>query len=386
VEVLQALYLTTRQESLKICSPLMTEDYVVQPAPFVSPPKWHLGHSTWFFEEFILTKFSASYKVFNDQFGFVFNSYYEGAGKRVVRTNRGNLSRPSVSEIVEYRAYVDQAMIEFLQSSAITERQRYLIEVGCNHEQQHQELLYTDIKYILGHNPLQPTYADVDMHSKIKENAGWLPVKEGLYNIGYNGDGFHYDNEKGVHQAFLQSYQISSELITNAQYISFIENGGYQDHRYWHSAGWAWVQENAIKSPMYWQESSEGWKHYTLAGLKAVAPDGPVTHISYYEAFAYAEYSGMRLPTEQEWEVASSLFDWGQRWEWTASAYTPYPNYVKEVGALGEYNGKFMVGQQVLRGASSATSAGHSRPSYRNFFHAEERWQFTGIRLVKKIE
>ncbi|MFW0718259.1 ergothioneine biosynthesis protein EgtB [Pedobacter sp. N23S346] len=376
-------FLTIRKYTESICEPLQTEDYVVQPVEDVSPPKWHLGHTTWFFETFILKPHVANYREYNPDYNFVFNSYYETVGARVIRTDRGNLSRPSVNEIYQYRYYVDEAMIHFL-SQSITEEVTELLILGFNHEQQHQELLLTDIKYILGNNPLFPVYSAVwKEHEEIKNQASLVSINEGVYEIGFNGEGFCFDNELNRHKVYLQDYQISSELETNRSYLDFIKAGGYTNFNYWHAEGWDWVQKNGINSPMYWHEIDSEWFNYTYAGLLPINLSYPVTHISYYEAYAFASWKSMRLPTEFEWEVAAQQFNWGKRWEWTESAYLPYPGFSKAPGAIGEYNGKFMVNQKVLRGASVATPAGHGRSTYRNFFHPHLRWQFTGIRLAK---
>lgn len=372
-----------RNHSVSICSPLQTEDYVVQPIEDVSPPKWHLGHTTWFFETFILIPNFPGYKVFDPQYNFVFNSYYETIGARVIRTDRGNLSRPSVGDVYRYRDYVDQQMTDFLSSGPIAEPLATLLELGLNHEQQHQELLHTDIKYILGHNPLFPIYkSDYISKNYSSDTAKMIVFEEGVYEIGHKGDGFCFDNELGRHRVYLHGYEISSNPVTNREYLQFIEDGGYTDFRHWHAEGWDWAKESA-KTPLYWHFVDGKWMHYTFAGLRDLDLDAPVCHVNYYEASAYASWKGMRLPTEAEWEIASDNFAWGQRWEWTESAYLPYPGFKKEPGAVGEYNGKFMVNQMVLRGASEATPEGHSRNTYRNFFHAKHQWQITGIRLAK---
>ncbi|AZI26585.1 ergothioneine biosynthesis protein EgtB [Pedobacter sp. G11] len=376
-------YLRIRKHSEQICEPLQTEDYVVQPIADVSPPKWHLGHTTWFFETFILKAFSANYQEFNPEFNYVFNSYYETVGARVIRTDRGNLSRPSVNEVYQYRAYVDEAMQKLL-SCPVDEKLTELLILGFNHEQQHQELLLTDIKYILGNNPLFPAYS-TDWRDTTESVSGndMINITEGIYEIGYKGDGFSFDNELSLHKVYLPPYSISANLVTNHEYLDFINAGGYQDFSCWHAEGWDWVKNNQISAPMYWNEIDGQWHHYTLNGLQKLNFDAPVTHISYYEAYAYASWKGLRLPTEFEWEIAAQKFDWGKRWEWTESAYLPYPGFSKAPGAIGEYNGKFMVNQKVLRGASVATPQGHERITYRNFFHPHLRWQFTGIRLAK---
>lgn len=378
-----AFYTETRQETEKICLPLETEDYVVQPVVDVSPPKWHLGHTTWFFEEFVLKAFSKSYVLFDPDFAFVFNSYYETMGKRVVRANRGNLSRPSVARVYEYRKYVDDAMNALL-SSGLSDTLIEVLEIGIHHEKQHQELLRTDIKYILGNNPLLPVYDNNFPENKaIEEKREWISMKAGTYKIGYNDDGFCYDNEQNPHLVYLHDFEIASTLITNKEYLEFIENGGYKSFQFWHAEAWDWVNNQKKEAPLYWHKIDHQYYHYTLSGLQKLMLHAPVTHISYYEAFAFAQWKGLRLPTEFEWEASQQHFKWGDRWEWTESAYLPYPGYKKADGALGEYNGKFMVNQKVLRGGSVATPGKHTRHTYRNFFHPSLQWQFTGLRLAK---
>lgn len=375
-------YLYTRNRFLEICKPLKTEDYSVQPAIFVSPPKWHLAHSTWFFEQFVLCKFVKDYQVFDDDFAYLFNSYYNNAGKRVLRPNRGLMTRPAVDEVYKYRAFVDEKMEAFLIDNPLQEALD-IVELGINHEQQHQELFYYDITYILGNQPTFPTIENNIELKDISKSAEFIKIPEGLYEIGHQGDGFCYDNELGKHQVFIQAFEISDQLINNGDYLKFIEAGGYQDFNLWHAEGLDFIRQNDIKSPLYWHQVDGVWHHYTLNGFVPVNKNNPVTHISFYEAFAFAEWKNMRLPTEFEWEVASKKINFGQLWEWTNSAYLPYPNFSKAPGALGEYNGKFMINQMVLRGASVATVENHSRNTYRNFFHPEMRWQFSGIRLVK---
>ena len=377
------LFIETRKHTETICLPLETEDYVVQPIIDVSPPKWHLGHTTWFFEEFILKVFQPDYKIYNADFSFIFNSYYETVGKRVVRADRGNMSRPSVQEVYDYRKYVTAALVVLLEKTEHKELYQVL-EIGIHHEKQHQELLLTDIKYILGNNPLLPIYSD-SFQEHLTENHApeWLTITEGIYEIGHATEDFCYDNELGRHKVYLNPYSISNRLVTNAEYIAFIEAGGYQRFDLWHAEGWDWVNTKGIRAPLYWHKIDNQWQHYTLNGLQKIIATEPLTHISYFEAFAYAQWKNCRLPTEFEWEAAQHLFPWGQRWEWTESAYLPYPNYKKADGALGEYNGKFMVNQKVLRGSSVATPKNHSRPTYRNFFQTNLRWQFTGLRLAK---
>ncbi len=375
-----------RRHSEVICQPLEVEDYVVQPVADVSPPKWHLGHTTWFWESFVLVPHAPNYRIFHDDFSFVFNSYYESAGRRVLRTNRGNLTRPTVAEIYRYRAYVDEQMGDFLEKATLPPDLEALVELGLNHEQQHQELLRTDIKFILGHNPLFPAVAIPLEVPAPTPAASVLPVTvaEGVYRVGCQSTGFCFDNELAPHRVFLPEAILAPALVTNAEYLEFIEDGGYASFRPWLSDGWAWVQARGVQAPLYWHRLDGAWFNYTFDGLQPIRPDEPVCHVSLYEADAFARWRGERLPTEFEWEVAAGQLDWGRRWEWTASAYLPYPGFRTAEGAVGEYNGKFMSGQMVLRGASVATPAGHSRPTYRNFFQPDKQWQFTGIRTASR--
>jgi ergothioneine biosynthesis protein EgtB len=375
-------YNSIRKHTEHLCIALTTEDFVPQPADFVSPPKWHLAHTTWFFEQFVLKEHLPDYKLFDDDFSFLFNSYYNFVGKRVFRADRGNITRPGVHEVFEYRSYVDMHMQILLQLKS--EELKDLIELGLNHEQQHQELLITDIKYILGNNPIFPVYDEnIDWEKQENEETGFVKLEEGIYEIGFEGEGFSFDNEHGRHKVYLHDFEISKSLVTNAEYLEFISNGGYTNFDYWLDEGWSWVTENKIEAPLYWHKIDGEWHNYTLGGLEKLNPEAILTHISFYEAAAFAAWKKMRLPTEFEWEAAADKFNWGKRWEWTNSAYLPYPNFKKPEGAIGEYNGKFMVNQMVLRGASCATPPQHDRKTYRNFFHAHERWQFNGIRLAK---
>jgi len=372
-----------RAHSLAICAPLQKEDFVVQPAIDVSPPKWHLAHSTWFWEEFVLAKYAAGYKHFHPKYSFLFNSYYTSLGDRVLRMDRGNMSRPTVDEIMDYRGHVDHHMEAFLKNTS--EELVDLIELGLNHEQQHQELLLTDIKFIFGHNPLFPVYQkDFLETTRLVGETRFKVVQEGMYQIGFEGNGFSFDNENNRHQVFLSGFSVRKNLVSNEEFLAFMLEGGYENSLLWHSDGWAWVQANKVYAPLYWQGTNDEWTRYALSGMEKINPLEPVTHISFYEASAFAEWCGMRLPTEFEWEAAADELEWGERWEHTASAYLPYPGFNKQLGAIGEYNAKFMVNQMVLRGASIATPHAHSRKSYRNFFHPHLRWQFNGIRLCKR--
>ena len=377
-------YNDVRAYTEQICKPLQTEDYVVQVAEFASPAKWQLAHSSWFFETFVLLPHLPEYKLFNIDFPYLFNSYYNNAGDRVLRAKRGNLTRPTTNEVYAYREYVDTAMGQLLQQKLDADLFQ-LVTLGLHHEQQHQELLLSDIKYMFGQNPLFPAY-DVEtslLDQESNRELGYVKISEGVYTIGYQGDGFCFDNELGVHKVYLHDFEIQKGLVTNGEYIEFIEAGGYKDFNLWLDEGWSWLKQNQVSKPLYWHQLDGQWMHYTLKGFQKIKENDILKHISFYEAMAFAEWKGMRLPTEFEWEIASSQLNWGQRWEWTNSAYLPYPGFKKAPGAIGEYNGKFMINQMVLRGASIATSPKHSRPTYRNFFHPNAQWQFTGIRLAK---
>jgi ergothioneine biosynthesis protein EgtB len=376
-------YSETRKRTLHLCNGLEPEDFNLQGAEFTSPVKWHLAHSTWFFEEMILKNYLPNYKLFNDQYAFLFNSYYNTLGERVLRNNRGLLSRPYISEIFKYRAYIDRhiaALLKNTDDKNILE----LVNLGIQHEQQHQELLQTDIKYSLSLNPIN--FSSSENSKKqiyLSKNTEWKKIEAGIYEIGYDGKEFCYDNELNSHKVFLNTFEVSENLVTNKEYIDFIEAGGYHNFNYWLDEGWAWIRSLNMNAPLYWRNKKESWMHFTLDGLVHVDPNDFVNHISYYEAMAFAAWKGQRLPTEFEWEAAADQITWGSRWEWTNSAYLPYPGFKIADGAVGEYNGKFMSNQMVLRGASIGTTKGHSRKSYRNFFPSNAQWQFSGIRLVK---
>ena len=376
-------YKNIRQQTIDFCSHLHPEDFSIQVVKFASPAKWHLAHTTWFFEAFVLKNQVENYKEFNPKFSFLFNSYYNNAGHRILQANRGNMSRPSTDEIFAYRNYVDGKMQEFLKDLK-DKKIIDLVILGLNHEQQHQELLITDVKYMLGHNPIFPIFnQDYNLVNDTNTTSESIKINEGVYEIGHKSYEFCYDNELGVHKVYLDDFEIQNHLVTNGEYIEFMESGAYADFNLWLEEGWTWVNTHQINSPMYWHKINGEWHYYTLAGLQKIEKNAILSHINFYEANAFAEWKGMRLPTEFEWEIAAQKMQWGKRWEWTSSAYLPYPNFVKENGAVGEYNGKFMSNKMVLRGASVATSQNHSRSTYRNFFHPSERWQFTGIRLVK---
>ncbi|QDU58321.1 ergothioneine biosynthesis protein EgtB [Aeoliella mucimassa] len=407
-------YQQVRQTTDRLCSPLAPEDCVIQSMPDASPIRWHLAHTTWFFETFVLKPAIAGYEPFDPAFEYLFNSYYNQVGEQFPRSQRGLLSRPLMSDVHRYRQAIDQQMVELLAGldSSSTELLS-IVELGLQHEQQHQELMLTDVKHLFSCNPLWPVYESREPLSPRPAAAiDWLPGSEGVREIGYAGDGFHYDNEGPRHEALLQSHEIASRPVTNAEYLEFIDAGGYQRPELWLSLGWSVVQADRWNAPLYWQQVNGEWHQFTLAGLVPVDRNEPVCHVSYFEADAYARWAGCRLPSEAEWErmtidqqvpitgnfVESGRYHpapapsigegslqqaYGDVWEWTSSPYTPYPGYAPPPGAIGEYNGKFMCNQYVLRGGSCATSQSHIRPTYRNFFPPEARWQFTGIRLAR---
>ena len=375
-------YLDIRKRTEQICAPLKPEDYNAQVALHASPASWQLGHTTWFFEEFILSKYADGYKRFREDCAFVFNSYYNNIGGRTERDKRGEIDF-SIEDVHAYRSYVNEHVKQLLQTEIPSEITS-LLDIGMNHEQQHQELLITDLKFMLSQKKPDGAYKSGGclVHST-NIGDGFVSIAEGVYEIGHNGDGFCYDNELGKHKVYLHDFEISKALVTNGEFIEFIETGGYEDFNLWLDEGWSWAQNEKINSPLYWHKIDGDWYHFTLGGLKKIEKNEILSNVSFYEAGAYAQWRGLRLPTEFEWEVSAEHFSWGQRWEWTNSAYLPYPNFKTAEGALGEYNGKFMINQMVLRGASAATSPNHSRKTYRNFFHPHYQWQFSGIRLAK---
>ncbi|WP_242928977.1 ergothioneine biosynthesis protein EgtB [Pontibacter vulgaris] len=402
-----------RNQTEYICAPLEPEDTVVQPMIDVSPPKWHMAHTTWFFEEFVLKPYLTGYKVFHPDYSFLFNSYYNSVGNRVQRAQRSTLTRPPLRDIYTYRQHVNEHIQKLLQSINEAQASEILpvLELGLQHEQQHQELLITDIKYILSTNPLLPKYkqAKLSETSATTVPAEFLEVPGGIYTIGYKGEDFCFDNELGVHQVLLPDFTVMNRLVTNGEYLDFMQAGGYKDFRFWLDEGLTFIKTNDLKAPLYWLEQDGEWHRFTMHGLQKLNMQEPVTHISFYEADAFANWAGKRLLTEFEWEAASQVYQpsignfveseileptaaqagikgmqqlYGDTWEWTYSAYHPYPGFSKAPGALGEYNGKFMINQMVLRGGSCATPQNHIRTTYRNFFHPDKRWQYTGIRLA----
>ncbi len=412
--ILAARYQKIRAFSLELCSTLSAEDCGIQTMPDVSPARWHLAHTTWFFETFILAK-RPGHKPFDANFTYLFNSYYNAVGDQYPRHQRGLLSRPNLAEVQEYRRYVDECMADVFASEEALADAAERIEVGLHHEQQHQELILTDIKHVLAHNPLFPVYREASfMKADPPAVDRWIQHAEGTYWIGASGDGFSFDNESPSHREFIDAFELNSDLVSCGDYIEFIEDGGYRRPELWLSLGWEDLREQRFGAPLYWRRVGNAYHHYTLAGELEVDPALPVCHVSYFEADAFARWSGARLPTEAEWEVASksvavdgnfvdSLLSagravhpadsvagdapirrmFGDVWEWTASPYTGYPGFSPPEGALGEYNGKFMCNQYVLRGGSCATSRDHIRHTYRNFFPPEARWQFSGIRLAR---
>jgi ergothioneine biosynthesis protein EgtB len=406
-------YTRTRQFTERLCDPLKVEDFVVQSMPDASPTRWHLAHTTWFFETFVLARWEAGYRPISTDYQFLFNSYYNGVGAQFPRSHRGLLTRPTVAEVFQYRRTIDERMLRLLSTlddNDAGETAR-VVELGLNHEQQHQELILTDIKHLFSCNPLWPTYraAPSDPTPTRQLLDGWSSHSGGIVQVGHEGPGFAFDNERPCHSVLLQPFAIHQRLITCGEFLGFMNDDGYRRPDLWLSLGWSTLQDQEWTAPLYWVEQDGQWHEFSLGGFRRLNPDAPVCHISYFEADAFARWSGARLPTEAEWEHAASGTDpqgsfleseryhpipvhsdhdriaqlYGEVWQWTASPYTPYPGYVALPGALGEYNGKFMCNQYVLRGGSCVTPASHMRATYRNFFPPEARWQFSGIRLAR---
>lgn len=402
---LATLFTRVREDTMALVAPLEAEDCCVQSMPDASPVKWHLAHTTWFFETFILERFEPNFQPFHPAFRILFNSYYDGIGQQHPRAQRGLITRPSLDEVWAYRRNVDQRMAQIFSlglPSESADALTVLVELGLHHEQQHQELLLTDIKHLFSMNPLKPPYELLETSLYQVAPRGTLPqidvsrwqkFEAGIVEVGHDGVGFFFDNETPRHRQFVEPFFIATRLVSNREYLAFVEDGGYQNPLLWLAAGWDWVTQEKLTHPIYWQEShsqfDSTWQEFTLNGLQPIALDEAVAHISFFEAEAYARWAGARLPTEAEWESAASVADhdetdyFGQVWQWTTSSYAPYPGYTALEGAVGEYNGKFMVNQYVLRGSSCVTPAGHTRLSYRNFFPATARWQFSGVRLAR---
>lgn len=411
-------FLSIRKFSEELTKPLEIEDYVIQSMPDVSPTKWHLAHTSWFFETFVLSEINPNYRSPHPQFNFLFNSYYVQVGERHCRPKRGLISRPTVEDVLRYRRHVDQNILEFLEIANEEQLGRVasFIELGLHHEQQHQELMLTDIKHVFSENPLRPVYSPRKRNRSNQplEAMDWLEYPEGIHEIGHRGEGFSFDNETPVHKEYSNPFRLASRLVSNREYLEFVRDGGYKRPENWLSDGWNAVEVNTWNAPLYWEESDGNWQYFTLHGMRDIELDEPVCHLSYYEADAFARWAGARLPSEVEWEIAASDLSiegnfvekgnyhpsgiseqpgnkdpqqlFGDVWEWTRSPYVPYPGYTTLPGAAGEYNGKFMCNQMVLRGGSCATSRSHIRKTYRNFFPPDARWQFMGIRLAKDAE
>ncbi len=406
-------YRNVRQATELLCAPLSPEDCQVQSMDDASPAKWHLAHTSWFFETFVLESNVRGYRPLHPQYRVLFNSYYQTVGAQFPRPQRGLLSRPSLHEVLTYRAYVDRNILAFIEEPGrLGVRCAKVIELGLQHEQQHQELILTDVKHLFAGNPLRPAYHDCPSPPRRDSGAlRWCGYAEATRWIGHDEHGFAFDNEQPRHRAYVAAFELASRVVTNGELLAFIEDGGYQRPELWLSDGWSAVRTRGWQAPLYWERHEEGWFVMTLAGLRELRRDEPVCHVSFYEAEAFARWAGVRLPTEAEWEVAAAgapldgnfvesgllhpapapatghepaqLF--GDVWEWTQGAYAPYPGYRPPAGALGEYNGKFMCSQMVLRGGSCATPAAHMRATYRNFFPPDARWQFSGIRLARDV-
>ncbi|MGE5088704.1 MAG: ergothioneine biosynthesis protein EgtB [Candidatus Levyibacteriota bacterium] len=387
-------YVDIRAHTGALVTPLSAEDCALQSMPDASPAKWHLAHTTWFFETFVLAAHLPGYRAFDPAFRALFNSYYDAVGERHPRPERGMLSRPDLATVFAYRAHVDRAMLRCLDLAAADRALESLIELGLHHEQQHQELILTDALHLLSRNPRRPAYA-ADAPSTQTAGSGaprWLPIPGGIVAIGHDGAGFAFDNEMPAHRVLLEAFELASRPVTNGEYAAFVEDGGYRRPECWLALGWDTACSGQWSAPLYWERRDAGWHEFTLRGMAVLDPDAPVAHLSYFEADAYARWAQARLPTEFEWEAAmrrerdaGAVLHAGEVWEWTSSSYAPYPRFRPAAGAVGEYNGKFMCNQYVLRGGSVATPAGHARVTYRNFFAPDARWQFSGVRLARDV-
>jgi ergothioneine biosynthesis protein EgtB len=378
-------FLSVRNVTEHLAAPLSAEDQTVQSMPDASPTKWHLAHTTWFFETFLLRPYARDYRVFDLTYEYLFNSYYEAVGPRHPRPQRGMITRPGVGEILAYRRHVSDAMAALLTKS--DNRIDHLVELGLHHEQQHQELLLMDAKHLLAQNPLKPAYKTAVAPKGDARPLAWREFEGGLLEIGHDGTGFAFDNEGPRHRVWLEPFALATRPVSCGEYLAFMEDGGYRRPEFWLSAGWDCVGQRDWQAPRYWERDGDGWQAFTLSGLEPVDPARPVCHVSAYEAAAFAKWAGKRLPREQEWEIGAGAVEGiGQVWEWTASPYVAYPGYREPAGAIGEYNGKFMANQMVLRGGCAATPAGHMRTTYRNFFPPDARWMFGGLRLAEDLQ